>query len=190
MTKFCIFKFRLWGPLTYITAHIQRHMQTAAGYQLLRQTAPPETYSTFHIPNFRVEIKMIIKKKIKITWTFPILESRRVFKTNQLAKGHRNSFSHVTGRQPLYWLIFVMQCTLDGGLSGRQANQNSVGGGKKQTVDGMCQKGSLCCIHPTMINITTYESQKVWLKASLLMGLTDRISPEIDMLFSNLYVIL
>lgn len=117
------------------------------------------------------------KTKKKTQPTFPILESYGVFKTNQLAKATcAEIVLGVTGRQPLYWHVFVMQCGSDGGLSGRQAYQNLVGGRKKQKVDGMCQKDSLCCIHQTMtsiqdLHITMLPPKKLLcLHASLLMG--------------------
>lgn len=87
-----VFLNQTWGPLTYITAHIEPHMQTAAGHQLLRQTAPPETYSKF---------KYRMKKKHSEHFL-----NRTVFKTDQLAKATcAEIVLRVTCRQLLYWHI-------------------------------------------------------------------------------------
>lgn len=158
-----VFLNQTWGPLTYITAHIEPHMQTAAGHQLLRQTAPPETYSKF-------KYRMKKKNEKKTQRTF--LESHSV-QNRSISKGNlcRNSASCHLQASNHCTDIFVMQCTLDGGMSGRQANQSLVVGWEnKQKVDGMCQEGSQCCIRPAMTNITTSETLVVCFTADGLDG--------------------
>lgn len=107
--------------------------------------------------------------------TFPVLESYGVFKTNQLAKATSAEIVLcVTGRQTLYWLVFVMQCTLDFGLSGKQANQNSVGGGKK-TESRWDVPRRQPLLHPSN-NDQHFHFRKLWMNTSPLTGWTDRVS--------------
>lgn len=119
--KFCIFKPD-WGS-SDLQHHTQPHMDTAAGPYLLRLLI----LKTYFIFNYWLK-----KEGEKYTHADILNMSHRVFKTNQLAKATcAEIVLHTTRRQPLHWLLFVMQCTWDGGLSGRQANENSVGGGRK-----------------------------------------------------------
>lgn len=51
-----------------------------------------------------------------------------------------------------------MQPRTDGGLCGKQANENLVGGGKEGKKDGMCQEDSLNYIHATRTHTNTEQT--------------------------------
>lgn len=147
-----VFLNKTWGPLTYITAHIEPHMQTAAGHQLLRQTGPPETHSMF---KYRMGKKKNTEHFLNHT----------VFKTNQLAKAAcAEIVLHVT---------YICDAVHIGWWNEWEAGKPELGGRwekKKQEVNGMCQEGSQCCIRPAMSNITTLETLVVCFTADGLDG--------------------